>query len=80
MTMEEYSPLVWSSARDIVHDLVDDAIGVAEWNKSRLTLSPHYGTGEFPSDSGSPLSTFSSSPNTSIPSSPETPTFRQLEG
>ena len=80
LTMEEYSPLVWSLVSEIVHDLADDAIGLAKWKKSRPTLSPHYGTGAFPSDSGFPLSTFSSTPNTSKSTSPETPTFRQLEG
>ena len=78
--MEEYSPLVWSLVREIVHVLVYDAVGLAVWKKNSTTLSPHYETGKFPFDSGSPISTFSFTPNTSIPNSPETPTFRQLEG
>ena len=45
--MEEHAPLVWSLLKEIVHDLVDDAIGLAEWKRSRVTLSPHFGTGDF---------------------------------
>ena len=71
-------------------EIADDAVGVVEWKKCRSnacsvkvnTVDVH-GVGEFPSDSGSPLSTFSSTPKT--PSSfnadsPITPTFAELWG
>ena len=80
LIMEEYAPLVWSFVRQMVNDLIDHAVALAEWKKKRFTSSPHYGTGEFPLDSGSPLSTFSSNSNASVPTSPETPTFEQLKG
>ena len=43
-------------------------MGLAEWKirqKGNNFIEGQYGTAEFPSDSGSPLSTFSSTPNSS---------------
>ena len=85
-----YAERLWNLVREVVLEIVNDAIGVGEWKKHRSkactinanTLDVH-GDGDFPSDSGSPLSTFSSTPKT--PSSfhsdsPVTPTFAELEG
>ena len=81
-----YSDALHQLIRVLVEEVVDDAVGIAFWKKKRSDSTPPtvYGDGEFPSDSGSPLSTFSSTPNTS-PSrseveSPKTPSFVDLEG
>ena len=65
--------------RQLVKEVIDDAIGLAEWKirqKGNNSTQGQYGTAEFPSDSGSPLSTFSSTPN----SSPRSLTFNDLAG
>ena len=85
MAEESYTEKLWTMVRSLVLEMADDAIGVGEWKKCRSkanTVDVH-GVGEFPSDSGSPLSTFSSTPKT--PSSfnadsPRTPTFVELRG
>ena len=64
--------------QELINDMILDAIGVAEWKKSRAKIMENdnqykqYGMGKFPSDSGSPLSTFSSTP--------PAPTFEELKG
>lgn len=47
-----------------------------------FTPRNQYGTGDFPSDLGSPISTFASTPNTSpsLIASPKTPSFEELAG
>ena len=85
MAEESYTEKLWTMVRSLVLEMADDAVGVGEWKKHRSkanTVDAH-GVGEFPSDSGSPLSTFSSTPKT--PSSfnvdsPRTPTFVELQG
>ena len=90
MAEESYTESLWTMMRSLVLEMADNAVGVGEWKQRRNkacsvktnTVDVH-GTGEFPSDSGSPLSTFSSTPKT--PSSfnadsPITPTFAELRG
>ena len=90
MAEESYTERLWTMVRSLELEMADDAVGVGEWKKCRNkacsvkanTVDIH-GAGEFPSDSGSPLSTFSSTPKT--PSSfnmdsPRTPTFLELWG
>ena len=85
-----YAERLWNLAREVVLEIVDDAVGVGEWKKHRSnactfnanTIDVH-GNGDFPSDSGSPLSTFSSTlktPSSFHSDSPVTPTFAELEG
>ena len=74
--------------RSLVLEIADDAVGVGEWKKCtsntcsvKVNTVDVHGVGEFPSDIGLPLSTFSSTPKT--PSSfnvdsPKTPTFVEL--
>ena len=58
-------------------EIIDDAVGLAEWKlKQKATIENQYGTAKFLSDSGSPLSTFSSTPS----DSPKTPSFNDLVG
>lgn len=76
--------------RGLVEEIADDVVGIALWKKSRAkptTPKIEYCNGEFPSDSGSPLSTLSafsstpkSSPTKSSNNSSNTPTFAELEG
>ena len=88
MAEEGYTERLWTLVRSLVLEIADDAVGVGEWKKHRSnacsvkvnTIDVH-GVGDFPSDSGLPLSTFSSTPET--PSSfnadsPITPTFVEL--
>ena len=90
MAEEGYTERLWTLVRCLVLEIADDAVGVSEWKKCRSnacsvkvnTIDVH-GVGDFPSDSGLPLSTFSSTPKT--PSSfnvdsPITPTFVELQG
>ena len=90
MAEEVHTERLWTMVRSLVLEIADDAVGVGEWKKRRSnacsvkvnTVDVH-GVGEFPSDSGLPLSTFSSTPKT--PSSfnahsPKTPTFAELQG
>ena len=71
MAEEGYTGKDWTFVRSLVLEIADDAVGVVEWKKCRSnacsvkvnTVDVH-GVGEFPSDSGSPLSTFSSTPKT----------------
>ena len=90
MAEESYTERLWTMVRSLVLEMADDAVGVGEWKKRRsnacsvkVIMVDVHGVGEFPSDSGSPLSTFSSTPKT--PSSfnadsPRTPTFAELWG
>ena len=87
MAEEGYTERLWTMVKSLVIEIADDAVGVGEWKKHRsnacsvkVNVDVH-GVGEFPSDSGSPLSSFSSTPKT--PSSfnadsPKTPTFVEL--
>ena len=89
MAEEGYTERLWILVRHPVLEIADDAVGVVgEWKKCRsnacsvkVNMIDAHGAGDFPSDSGSPLSTFSSTPKT--PSSfnldsPITPTFAEL--
>ena len=90
MAEENYTERLWTMVRSLVLEMADDAVGVSEWKKCRnkacsvkANMVDVHGAGEFPSDSGLPLSTFSSTPKT--PSSfnadsPITPTFAELRG
>ena len=90
MAEESYTESLWTMMRSLVLEMADDAVGVGEWKQHKnkacsvnTNMVDVHGTGEFPSDSGSPLSTFSSTPKT--PSSfnadsPITPTFAELRG
>ena len=90
MAEEGYTERLWTLVRSLVLEIADDAVGVGEWKKCRsnacsvkVNMIDVHGVGDFPSDSGSPLSTFSSTPKT--PSSfnvdsPITPTFVELQG
>ena len=90
MAEESYTERLWTMVRSLVLEMADDAVGVGEWKKHRsnacsvkVNMVDVHGVGEFPSDSGLPLSTFSSTPKT--PSSfnadsPRTPTFVELRG
>ena len=73
MAEEGYTERLWTLVRSLVLEIADDPVGVGEWKKHRSnacsvkvnTIDVH-GAGDFPSDSGSPLSTFSSTPKNSI--------------
>ena len=74
-----YQEALRQLVREVIDDLINDVIGLAEWKirqKGNDSTQGQYGTAEFPSDSGSPLSTFSSTPN----SSPRSLTFNDLAG
>ena len=82
-----YAERLWNLAREVVLEIVNDAIGIGEWKKHRnkaCTINANtidvHGNGDFPLDSGSPLSTFSSTPSSFYSQSPVTPTFAELEG
>ena len=85
MAEEGYTERLWTLVRSLVLEIADDAVGVSEWKKCRSnaysvkvnTIDVH-GVGDFPSDSGSPLSTFSSTPSSFNADSPITPTFVEL--
>ena len=79
MANDEYQEALRQIVKEVIDDLIDDAIGLAEWKirqKGNNSTQGQYGTAEFPSDSGSPLSTFSSTPD----SSPRSLTFNDLAG
>ena len=78
MADEKYQKALIELIREVLGEIVDDAVGLAEWKLRQTTVTSQiqYGMGEFPSDSGSPLSTFSSTPS----SSPKTPSFKDLAG
>ena len=78
MADEKYQKALIELIREVLGEIVDDAVGLAEWKLRQTTVmsQTQYGMGEFPSDSGSPLSTFSSTPS----SSPKTPSFKDLAG
>ena len=78
MADEKYQKALIELIREVLGEIVDDAVGLAEWKLQQTTVmsQTQYGTGEFLSDSGSPLSTFSSTPG----SSPKTPSFKDLAG
>ena len=91
METDNYSELLHQMVRILVEEIADDVVGIVLWKKSRAkptTPRIEYGDGEFPSDSGSPLSTFStfssppqkSSPAKSSTNSSNTPTFAELKG
>ena len=73
-----YHQFLYKMIQELINDMIFDAIGVAEWKKSRAKTMENdnqynqYGTGKFTSDSGIPLSTFSSTPPTT--------TFKELKG
>ena len=76
MAEERYQKALIELIREVLNEIVDDAVGLAEWKLKQTIATPEtqYGTGEFPSDVGSPLSTFSSTPG----SSPNTLVFNNL--
>ena len=79
MTNDGYQEALRQLVKEVIDDLIDDVTGLAEWKirqKRNDSTQGQYGTAEFPSDSGSPLSTFSSTPN----SSPRSLTFNDLAG
>ena len=78
MADEKYQNALIKLIREVLGEIVDDAVGLAEWKLRQTTVmsQTQYGTGEFPSDSGSPLSTFSSTPS----SSPKMLSFKDLAG
>ena len=78
MADEGYQKALIGLIREVLGEIIDDAVGLAEWKLKQMVTTPQiqYGTGEFPSDSGSPLSTFSSTPS----SSPNTLAFTDLTG
>ena len=78
MADEKYQKALIELIREVLGEIIDDAVGLAEWKLRQKTTTSQiqYGTGEFPSDSGSPLSSFSSKPG----SSPKTPSFNDLAG
>ena len=78
MADKKYQKALIELIGEVLGEIVDDAVGLAEWKlrQTTVTSQTQYGTGEFPSDSGSPLSTFSSTPG----SSPKTPSFKDLAG
>ena len=86
MATKKYQDALKQMVQDLIDEIIDDAFGIAAWKGKRgkvclTTPINQYGTGDFPSDSGSPLSTFSSTPNTSSNSaatSPITPSFEDL--
>ena len=75
---ERYQKALIELIREVLNEIVNDAVGLAEWKFKQTVATPQaqYGTGEFPSDFGSPLSTFSSTPG----SSPNTLVFNDLAG
>ena len=75
---KKYQNALIELIRGVLGEIIDDAVGLAEWELRQKTTASQiqYGTGEFPSDSGSPLSTFSSMPG----NSPKTPSFNDLAG
>ena len=78
MADEKYQRALIELIREVLHEIVDDTVGLAEWKlrQTTVTSQTQYGTGEFPSDSGSLLHTFSSTPG----SSPKIPSFKDLAG
>ena len=78
MADKKYQKALIELIREVLGEIVDDAVGLAEWKLRQTTVMSQiqYGMGEFPSDSGSPLSTFSSTSG----SSPKTPSFKDLAG
>ena len=78
MADEKYQKALIELIREVLGEIIEDAVGLAEWKLRQTTVMSQiqYGMGEFPSDSGSPLSTFSSTPS----SSPKTPSFQDLAG
>ena len=87
MMTKQYQNALKKMVQDLIDEMIDDAVGIADWKERRGKVHPttpinQYGTGDFSSDLGSPLSTFSSTPNT-IPdsaTSPVTPSFKELAG
>ena len=76
MADEKYQKVVIELIREVMGEIIDDTVGLAEWKlKQKATIENQYGAAEFLSDSGSPLSTFSSTPS----DSPKT-TFNDLAG
>ena len=79
MANDGYQKTLRQLTKEIIDDLIDDVVGLAEWKirqKGNYSTQGQYGSAEFPPDSGSPLSTFSSTPN----SSPRSLTFNDLAG
>ena len=79
MANDGYQETLRQLAKEVTDDLINDVIGLAEWQirqKGNYSTQGQYRTAEFPSDSGSSLSTFSSTPN----SSPRSLTFNDLAG
>ena len=79
MANDGYQEALRQLVKEVIDDLINDAIGLAEWKirqKGNNSTQGQYGTAEFPSDSGLPLSTFSSTPN----SSSRSLTFNDLAG
>ena len=78
MAKERYQKALIELIREVLNEIVDEAVGLAEWKFKPTVATPQiqYGTGEFPSNLGSPLSTFSSTPG----SSPNTLVFNDLAG
>ena len=78
MADEKYQKALIELIREVLGEIFDDAVGLAEWKLWETTVmsQTQYGMGEFLSDSGSPLSTFSSTPG----SSPKTPSFKDMAG
>ena len=78
MADKKYQKALIELIREVLGEIIDDAVGIAEWKLKQTAVIPQiqYGTGEFPSNSGSPLSTFSSTPG----SSPKTLSFNDLAG
>ena len=77
MADEMYQKAVVELIREVMGELIYDAVGLAEWKlRQKATIENQYGTAEFPSDSGFTLSTFSSTPS----DSPKTPSFNDLAG
>ena len=79
MANDGYQEALRQLVKEAIDDLINDVVGLAEWKirqKGNDSAQGQYGTAEFPSDSGSPLSTFSSTPN----SRPRSLTFNNLAG
>ena len=79
MANDGYQEALRQLTKEIIDDLIDDVMGLAEWKirqKGNYSAQGQYRTAQFPSDSGSPLSTFSSTPN----SCPRSLTFNDLAG
>ena len=78
MADKGYQKALIELIREVLGEIIDDAVGLAELKLKQMVATPQiqYGTGEFPSDSGSPLSTFSSTPS----SSPNILVFTDLSG